>query len=104
MKTWYAKRIGNTRTGFGALNEIQQLFLTCYMASGQSSGVAVFVKYNIDMDEVTVFLTPESTSLADKLGATACEAPVPGIILVVGDRRAYEKYHRTLSGCVALAN
>jgi hypothetical protein len=92
MNTWYSKHLGTFRTAFGALNEIQQAFIACYMASGRSNGVAVFVKYHPDQDSVTVYLTPESNVLAGKLDAVACTAPATGATLVIGDRDAYERY------------
>ena len=98
MTGWYKKELGDGVEAFVPTTKIQNAFLTLARSQAQlgqySFDAAVFSRYDLETNVVTVYFTPSARLLATAYGATACMKPVPteGFALVVGDSRAWEAH------------
>ena len=92
MASWYSKELGDGVEANKSTKEIQEAFLTLAMAGRCSSDVAVFSRYDLETNVVTVYFTPSAELLAKKFGAVPCEKPIPeeGFGLSAGDAMALE--------------
>ncbi len=98
METWYSKTLGDGVAAFGPSNKIQEAFLALAEArarSGQDySNIAVFSRYDLRENVVTVYFTPNAELLARAFDAEECEKPTPepGFGLLVGDANSWSTY------------
>ena len=71
-----------------------EAFDTLIMAGRCSSDAAVFSRYDLETNVVTVYFTPLAELLAKRFGAVPCEKPIPkkGFSLIVGDVRTLEAH------------
>ena len=92
MSTWYSKDLGDGVAAFGPTSKIQEAFLALAKAGSISSDIAVFSRYDLKSNIVTVYFTPSASLLASAFGATPCEKPGPEgkLGLLVGDARSWE--------------
>ena len=98
MVGWHSKELGDGVEAFVPTSEIQEAFLTLAQTQARtgrySTDAAVFSRYDLKANVVTVYFTPSAELLAAAFGATPCEKPVPtdGFALIVGDFRAWEAH------------
>lgn len=98
MASWYSKELGDGVAAFEPTTQIHNAFLALARAQAQSGrylfDAAVFSRYDLDTNVVTVYFSPSAHLLATAFGATPCEKPAPteGFALLAGDARAWEKH------------
>jgi len=92
MDSWYSKDLGDGVAAFGPTTKIQEAFLELAKNGVYSHDLAVFSRYDLRKNVVTVYFTPSAQLLAEAFDATPCEKPVPeeGFALIVGDARSWE--------------
>jgi len=92
MNTWYRKDLGDGIAAFGPTKTIQDAFIKLAELQGLSSDLAVFSKYDLQSNNVTVYFTPSAKLLAEDFNAKPCEKPTPQdhLSLLVGDARSWE--------------
>ena len=96
MASWYSKELGDGVEAFAPTSEIQSAFLSLTLAQAgtvqYSRDAAIFHRYDLESNVVTIFFTPSAHLLARTFGATPCERPVPteDFRLVAGDDRTWE--------------
>ena len=98
MANWHSKELGDGIEAVVPTSKIQEAFLTLAHTQAQtghySTDAAVFSRYDLKANEVTVYFTPSAELLAVAFGATPCEQPVPadGFALIVGDASAWDAH------------
>ena len=92
MSAWYCKELGDGVAAFGPTGKIQEAFLALAQVGSIASDLAVFSRYDLESNVVTVYFTPSASLLASAFGATPCEKPSPEgrLSLLVGDGRSWE--------------
>lgn len=93
MDRWFSKALGDGVEAHAQSNEIKQAFLALAVANGgKTGGVAVFSRYDLQANMVTVYFTPKAEVLAKTYAATPCEKPSRGnsLGLLVGDVSAWD--------------
>ena len=92
MDTWYCKDLGDGVAAFGPSSKIQEAFLELAKAGAYSHDLAVFSRYALRKNVVTVYFTPSASLLATAFDAKPCDKPDPkeGFALLVGDARSWE--------------
>lgn len=93
MEQWHQKDLGDGMQAHAPSSEIQSAFLSMQLANGgNAKGVAVFSRYDLKANKVTVYFSPKATLLAEAFSALPCAAPSRGngIGLLVGDASAWE--------------
>lgn len=64
-----------------------------YVASGQPIDMAVFSRYDVRNNLVTVYFSPGASALANMFDAEPCEKPsFSGLCLEVGDATCWEEF------------
>lgn len=81
MASWYSKELGDGVEAFEPTTEIQDKFFELTMkrilSVDNSSDVAVFSRYDLKTNVVTVYFSPSAKPLAKVFDATPCNKPVP---------------------------
>ena len=91
--TWFSKRLGDGVDAHGPSTRILDAFMPVYIASGQPPNMAVFSRYDMKENVVTVYFTPEAANLALTHGASPCEKPSSEDIgLLAGDQTAWQTH------------
>lgn len=95
MSQWYSKSLGDGVAAFAPTSQIQEAFLPLFTAVGQPIDMAVFSRYDLEKNIVTVYFTPGATALAEMFGATPCEKPKREgrLSLLVGDQRCLPLFY-----------
>lgn len=92
MNQWYSKELGDGTQAFAPTSAIQEAFLPLFAASGRPIGMAVFSRYDLEKNLVTVYFSPRAEALAKMFGAQPCEKPsITNIALDVGDARCWQE-------------
>jgi len=90
---WYSKDLGDGVDANPATHQIHDAFEAAFIAAGRPTGMAVFSRYDLQENIVTVYFTPEAEVLAQAFGAIPCAKPSSEKIgLSVGDTRAWDRY------------
>lgn len=90
---WHSKDLGDGVEAFTPSGKIQDAFDPAYLAAGSPKGMAVFSRYDLRRNIVTVYFTPPAGILARAFAATECAKPsAEGIGLLVGEQRAWDLY------------
>ena len=94
MTSWHSKELGDGVEAYKPTTEIQEAFLSLVKAGQYSSDAAVFSRYDLETNVVTVYFTPSAELLAKAFVAVPCEKPIPNgnLALIVGDVKAWEVY------------
>lgn len=97
MTQWYSKNLGDGVDAIAPSNQIQQAFLPVFAAAGQPTDMAVFSRYDLQKNIVTVYFSPGASALAKMYGAIPCEKPKKenGLGLLVGDQRCLQLFYPT---------
>jgi hypothetical protein len=100
MTTWYSKALGDGVQAGAPLDQIQKAFLPLFANAGQPVDMAVFSRYDLKANVVTVYFSPGASQLATMFNATSCQKPSDdGIGLLVGDHGCWQLFfpgrHRT---------
>ena len=92
MSTWYSKELGDGVAAFGPSSKIQEAFFQLAKAGANVEDIAVFSRYDLETNVVTVYFTPSASLLASAFNASPCENPTPGggLALLVGDARSWK--------------
>lgn len=91
--SWYSKALGDGVDAHGPSAQIQEAFDPVYLAAGKPSNMAVFSRYDLRSNVVTVYFSPPAKTLASAFDATPCERPSSEKIgLLVGDHNAWYNY------------
>lgn len=95
MSQWYSKELGDGVSAFAPTGQIQEAFLPLFAAAGQPTDMAVFSRYDLEKNIVTVYFSPGASALAKMFGASPCEKPKKEgrLSLVVGDQRCLELFY-----------
>jgi hypothetical protein len=90
MNTWYSKDIGDGNEARQPSNQIKEVFFLLSAAAGNPIEMAVFSRYDLESNVITVYFSPAAVKLAEAFSATPCEKPSfkhrPE--LLVGDQRS----------------
>lgn len=94
MTQWFSKTLGDGVQAFEPTRQIQDAFLQVFAAAGQPTDMAVFSRYELEKNIVTVYFSPGAVALAKMFGATACEKPSREgrLSLLVGDQGCLEMF------------
>jgi len=91
MEQWHSKALGDGTAALAPSMRIQELFLPMFAASGQPLRMAVFSRYDLESNVVTVYFSPTASRLAELFGAKPCDKPTSERIgLLVGDMRCWD--------------
>ena len=93
MNQWHCIDLGDGIQACDPSNRIQEAFFAAQLANGgNTEGVAVFSRYNLKTNMVTVYFSPKAAALAKQFAATPCSVPSRGggICLLVGDASAWD--------------
>jgi len=89
MSQWYSKDLGDGVQAFTPTTQIQEAFIPAFAAAGQPIDMAVFSRYDLEANFVTVYFSPTTASLAKNFNATPCKKPsFERLGLLVGDQRS----------------
>jgi len=89
MSTWFSIELGDGVQAYEPSTKILEEFMPAYIAAGQPYDLAVFSKYDLSKNMVTVYFTPAAEDMANSFGATACDKPtIEKLSLLAGDQRA----------------
>lgn len=91
MSIWYFKDLGDGIDAHAPTTQIQEAFTAMCIVSRQSFDFAVFSRYDLRRNIVTVYFSPSAYKLATAFGAAACQKPIneEGFGLIAGDQRAW---------------
>lgn len=93
MSSWHSKALGDGVAAAAPSMKILEAFSPLYIAAGQPADMAVFSRYDLEANVVTVYFTPGAAQLASLFGAKPCDKPSSeGIGLLVGDARAWKLF------------
>jgi len=95
MTQWYSKDLGDGVAAFAPTSQIQEAFLPLFAAAGQPTDMAVFSRYDLEKNIVTVYFAPGASALAKMFEASPCEKPKKEgrLSLLVGDQRCLELFY-----------
>jgi len=94
METWYSKEIGDGIQAYQPSNQIQEVFTPFFIAAGCPHDMAVFSRYDLKRNIVTVYFSPSACEIAKTFNATPCEKPSrSGLGLLVGDVRCWHIFY-----------
>ena len=92
MTHWFSKEIGDGMQAFPQLKSMQEIFLNAFMLSGAPLGKAMFSRYDLHKNVVTVYFSPAAKVMAGWFGAKPCEKPsITGLALEAGDIRCWQE-------------
>lgn len=94
MTQWYSKDLGDGIDANAPSGQIQDAFLPLFAAAGQPTDMAVFSRYDLEKNIVTVYFSPGASALAKMFCATPCEKPKKEgrLSLLVGDQRCLKLF------------
>ncbi len=88
MNQWYSKDLGDGVQAFAPSTQIQKAFIPAFASAGQPIDMAVFSRYDLEKNIVTVYFSPGAANLATVFNATPCEKPsFERLSFLVGDQR-----------------
>lgn len=95
MTQWYSKDLGDGIDANAPSGQIQEAFLPLFAAAGQPTDMAVFSRYDLKKNVVTVYFAPGAAALAKIFDAKPCEKPKNEgrLSLLVGDQRCFELFY-----------
>ena len=90
MTRWYSKNIGDGIKAYEPSKQIQEAFPPLFTAAGTPVSMAVFSRYDLETNVVTVYFSPEAAELAQIFSATPCEKPSfeNSLGLLAGDQKS----------------
>ena len=91
MSSWHSLELGDGVDAFAPSGKIQDAFMVMCGVTRQPVDFAVFSRYDLRRNVVTVYFSPCAELLAKAFMATACERPTNdgGFGLLAGDQRAW---------------
>jgi hypothetical protein len=95
MNQWYSKILGDGVEANEPTHLIQEAFIPLFSAAGQPINMAVFSRYDLEKNIVTVYFSPGASVLAKMFSAQLCEKPIKenGLGLIVGDQRCLQLFY-----------
>lgn len=95
MTRRYSKDLGDGIDANARSGQIQEAFLPLFAAADQPTDMAVFSRYDLERNIVTVYFSPGTSALAKLFGAMPCEKPKKEgrLSLLVGDQRCLELFY-----------
>lgn len=94
MSTWYSKTLGDGVSAHEPSYLIKRAFVPAWVSAGCPITMAVFSRYDLRENIVTVYFTPEAEQLAKSFNATPCEKPSADRLgTLVGHPLAFEAHY-----------
>ena len=94
MDTWYSVDLGDGVAAYQPSSEMQQKFFLILATAGAPHDMALFSKYDLKKNIVTVYFTPSSQKMANSYNATPCDKPsYDDLSLLVGDARVWDIFY-----------
>lgn len=94
LNDWFCRELGDGVDAYEPSARIQKAFMAAFIAAGQPVEMAVFSRYDLRSNVVTVYFPPAAAVLASVVHATPCAKPAlaehPGLGLLVGNARCWE--------------
>lgn len=96
--TWYCFALGDGADAFvprsRIMDAVQSLLVAHARAGIGHEGMAVYDRYDLEANEVTVWFPPEMSALALDVGASPCARPAPreGFSILAGRDDAWERH------------
>ena len=89
---WYSMIMVADEKAKLVLQRVMDAFMPKYVGSGRPVDMALFSSYSEESNEVTVYFSPKTASLAMQFGASSCDSDFADVklTLLVGDDRAVE--------------
>jgi hypothetical protein len=92
--TWFSKDLGDGVQAYAPRLQIMDAFMPMFAVAGCPIDMAVFSRYDLRTNVVTIYFSPRASELAKMFGATPCEQPIrEDFSLSVGDVRAWEHFY-----------
>lgn len=89
MSEWYSKELGDGVQAFAPTMQILEAFLPASVTAGQPIYMAIFSRYDLETNIITVYFSPAAASLAKIFNATPCKKPsFERLGLLVGDQQS----------------
>jgi hypothetical protein len=89
MSHWCSKDLGDGVDALVPTTKIQDAFTPLFVAAGQPKDMAVFSRYDLEKNIVTVYFSPSAHIMARAFGAIQCDKPSSiGIALLIGSQQA----------------
>jgi hypothetical protein len=84
---WYSKNAGKGVAAFGPTHRMTEAFVALASDHSVSADAAIFSRYDMHADVVTLYFSPTADVIATAFGAIPCERPTadPDLALLVGD-------------------
>ncbi len=99
MPTWFSKDLGDGVAAYTPRLQIMDAFMPMFTAAGCPIDMAVFSRYDLQRNVVTVYFSPRASKLAGIFGAQPCEKPPrEDLSLSVGDVRVWEHFYPPSEG------
>ncbi len=90
MSSWYSLDLGDGVEAFAPTHRIQEIFQAFFRAAGLPTDMALFSRYDLGTNVVTVYVPPRAKSLALAIDAKPCERPSrEGLSLLLGHADAW---------------
>lgn len=92
MQNWYSLDLGDGVDAGLPSTEIKEAFYTAFVAQYAPHDMAIFSRYDLERNIVTMYFSPAAKDVAYVFGATSCERPsMNRLVLEVGDRRRWRE-------------
>ena len=92
MTHWFSKEIGDRIQAFPRLKSMQEIFHNAFMLSGAPIGKAMFSRYDLHKNVITIYFSPDAKVMAGWFGAKPYEKPsITGLALEAGDVRCWQE-------------
>jgi DhnA family fructose-bisphosphate aldolase class Ia len=85
--TWFSKNVGDGVAAFGPTHRVTAAFVALAGDHSVSADAAIFSRYDVPTNVVTLYFSPTADIMATAFGATPCTKPNPDrdLALLVGD-------------------
>ena len=88
---WSSVDLGDGVAAYAPRNEMQEQFMPAFMAAGGPVEMAMFSRYDLRANVVTVYFSPAAGLFGQRFGAIPCDKPnTKDLGLSVGDQRGWD--------------
>ena len=96
MNTWFSLDLGDGVAAYAPTRQIQDSFMSMFMTAGGPVAMALFSRYDLNRNVVTVYFSPVASQVATLFAAKPCEKPHrEDLGLLAGDQRCWNLFYPT---------
>ncbi len=92
MNDWHSLDLGDGVQAFEPTQAIMNAYGQAYLNAGSPEDMAVFSRYDLKTNIVTVYFSPAATQLAESFGAKRVDKPIQDehLSLLVGNAKSFD--------------